>query len=198
MAEKSTSRVIAVAVILFVLSVLVYLLFFGTYSEEQCIPLVLREVERVEKEYGMKIDPHLALAVIKRESKFNPYARGRAGERGLMQIMPETASQISGELEVKDYDLFDRATNIRFGVYWLSRMHMYEGVDNPWAYRLAEYNAGRARVRQWMEKSGDPKKAEQFIKAIGIQSTRAYVRDVLLSADEYRRAGVFEGYGISR
>ena len=37
------------------------------------------------------VDPMLVKAVVWRESRFNPRAHGRAGELGLMQIMPAAA-----------------------------------------------------------------------------------------------------------
>jgi hypothetical protein len=50
--------------------------------ENQFDPLILQAAA----EHG--VDPNLIKAVIWRESKFRPDARGDAGEMGLMQVMP--------------------------------------------------------------------------------------------------------------
>ena len=46
---------------------------------------------------GYKIDKALLFAVIRRESAFNFKAKSSKGARGLMQIMPRTASKINND-----------------------------------------------------------------------------------------------------
>ncbi len=45
---------------------------------------------------GYRIDPSVILAFIRAESRFKPEAASGAGAKGLMQLMPATASHISG------------------------------------------------------------------------------------------------------
>src|SRR5687767_4675578 len=50
-----------------------------------------KEISRAAEKY--RVDPLLVKAVIWQESRFNKNAKGRAGEIGLMQIMPMTAEE---------------------------------------------------------------------------------------------------------
>src|SRR5437899_2050163 len=47
------------------------------------------------------LDPLFVLAVIQTESRFNPGARGKHGELGLMQILPESSSWIARRIKMK-------------------------------------------------------------------------------------------------
>jgi soluble lytic murein transglycosylase len=53
-------------------------------------------VDREARKYGL--DPHLLLAVIRVESRFDPLAVSPAGALGLMQIMPSTGAEIEEQL----------------------------------------------------------------------------------------------------
>jgi soluble lytic murein transglycosylase len=184
--SKSASKFYRLAAIFFFLSILgalIYMLLLPSWSEEKTIPFAVKYAAE------FKIEPELALAVVKKESSFDSDARGAAGEIGLMQIMPATAAQIAMELEISNFtldNLSEPGLNVRFGSYWLSRMREYEGTDNPWAFRLAEYNAGAPRVDEWRAKATDPAKAESFLDAVAIPSVKSYVRDVLEYWTDYK------------
>lgn len=91
--------------------------------------------------YGLP--PEIADAVMRVESNYNPAARGRDGEYGIMQVMPPTARMLGlqGPIET----LADPETNIRLGVRYLAE-----------AWRLAKgdicttamkYRAGHGETR---------------------------------------------------
>jgi soluble lytic murein transglycosylase-like protein len=84
--------------------------------------------------YG--VDPALALAVAQQGSGFDQSARGNAGEVGVFQLMPATAS----DLGVNPYDL---SQNVDGGVLYLARQLATFG-DTQTA--LAAYNAGPGNV----------------------------------------------------
>ncbi len=94
------------------------------------------EIKEISARHG--VDARLVEAVIRAESAFNPSAVSRKGARGLMQLMPQTASVLGVR------DSFDPRQNIEGGVrhlhYLLGR---YPG--NP-ALAIAAYNAGESAV----------------------------------------------------
>ena len=85
--------------------------------------------------YG--IDPGLFVALINKESSFNPYSRSGKGAMGLAQLMPDTAKSLG----VKN--VFDPAQNLDAGAKYLSQLMDQFGTPE---LALAAYNAGPARV----------------------------------------------------
>jgi hypothetical protein len=98
------------------------------------------EIEAHIREVAVRYDipPILVAAIVEAESEFNPRAVSRRGARGLMQLMPGTASS----LQVSD--TFDPYENIEGGVRHLrGLMDRYHG-NLPLV--LAAYNAGEQAV----------------------------------------------------
>lgn len=124
------------------------------------------------------LDPYLVAAVVREESSYYPRAVSRAGARGLMQLLPQTA-----RLLAPTGDLDDPALNLQLGTRFLAAL-LREWSDPRLA--LAAYNAGPKRVRQWWSarRTDD---VEAFIEQIPYDETRHYVKRVVLSWDEYRR-----------
>lgn len=91
------------------------------------------------------IDPWLVYAVAWVESGFDPRSLGRAGERGLMQMLPATARSVAGrfgEPNLHPDRLFDPETNVRLGAAYLAELLRAHGGDP--AKALTAYNSGRA------------------------------------------------------
>jgi len=82
--------------------------------------------------------PDLLRAVISKESAYYPCAVSRAGARGLMQLMPETAAELGVA------DAFDPESNIEAGARYLGELLTRYGGNLELA--LGAYNAGPARV----------------------------------------------------
>ncbi|MBI4638036.1 MAG: lytic transglycosylase domain-containing protein [Candidatus Rokubacteria bacterium] len=84
------------------------------------------------------VSERLISAVIRVESSFNPRAVSRRGARGLMQLMPATASTLGVQ------DSFDPGENIDGGVRHLRGLIDRFGTNLPLV--LAAYNAGEQAV----------------------------------------------------
>jgi soluble lytic murein transglycosylase-like protein len=94
---------------------------------------------RAGKDHNIDVD--LLASVVKAESGGNPHAVSSAGARGLMQLMPATAT----ELGVNDSFAADQ--NVRGGSAYLDAL-LARYNDNL-ALALAAYNAGPAAVDKY-------------------------------------------------
>jgi hypothetical protein len=93
-------------------------------------------IVQTSKKY--KVDPALVKAIIKAESNFNHRAVSPVGARGLMQLMPATASSLQVQ------DSFHPENNIDGGVRYLRYlMNLFNG-NLPLV--LAAYNSGENTV----------------------------------------------------
>src|SRR5207244_4062151 len=101
------------------------------------------DVQQVIRDAGDKhrIDPDFVRSVIKAESGYRAKAISPKGARGMMQLMPATAT----DLGVKDS--FDPAQNIEGGTRYLRQL--LERFDYDAVKALAAYNAGADRVAQY-------------------------------------------------
>jgi soluble lytic murein transglycosylase len=141
---------------------------------------------------GGKVESAFVLGLIRQESAFNAQAVSPAGAMGLMQLMPETAQQIGRQLKIgkfKDSRLTsDPKFNITLGRAYLDKM--VDRFGGSYLLATAAYNAGPNRVRQWMDKYGDPRAADvdvvDWIESIPFDETRNYVQRVMENLQVYR------------
>jgi soluble lytic murein transglycosylase len=144
---------------------------------------IVREAQR------RGIDPALVKAVIWQESKFEAKARGRAGEIGLMQIGQLAAQEWAAEEKRSpsfNGNLLDPGTNLEVGTWYLAKLlRRYEGTDNPVAYALADYNAGRTHVLRWNHGAAVTN-SSSFVAQITFPGTQGYVRSVIRQAEKYK------------
>ncbi len=90
-----------------------------------------------------EISPRLVAAMVRAESAFDPGAVSPKGARGLLQLMPATASRFGIEM----HEIHDPGKNLDGGVRYLKWLgERFEG-DLP--LMLAGYNAGEGTVDRY-------------------------------------------------
>ena len=105
-----------------------------------------------------RLDPDLVNSVIHAESGFNAHAVSPKGAQGLMQLMPQTASNLGVS------NAFDPKQNVGGGSAYLRELLEHYNFDLVKA--LAAYNAGPERVEKY---NGVPP----------FRETRAYVAHII-------------------
>ncbi|MBI2527498.1 MAG: transglycosylase SLT domain-containing protein [Candidatus Rokubacteria bacterium] len=132
------------------------------------------------------LDPLFVAAVVREESSFNPRARSRVGARGLMQLMPETARPMARQrgLAFQGGEVLEEpGPNLELGTAFLAGL--VREFREP-RLAIAAYNAGPTRVREWWAtRHGDD--IDVWVEHIPFNETRAFVKRVTVSWEEYRR-----------
>lgn len=129
-------------------------------------------------------------SISRQESNFDPSARSGVGARGMMQLMPATASIVARKLgEAHSLDrLSDAPYNMRLGSVYLG--DMVRSFSGSYIMAAAAYNAGPGRPAQWAGLCGDPRGAStdplDFIECIPFSETRNYVMRTLETTMVYR------------
>ena len=132
---------------------------------------------------GYKIDPALVNAIMRQESRFNPWAKSRSGAQGLMQLMPATAKSLADKDEL---EMDSPETNLELGQRYLEELLQTSSVDGDLLYLLVAYNAGPGNLSKWKKRWKDVKDPLLFIELIPLSETRAYVERVLSNYWIYR------------
>ena len=138
-------------------------------------------------------EPAYINAISRQESNFDPEAVSGANARGLMQLLPSTATLVARRLGVP-YQVSqltaDPQANMRLGAGYLDQMLDRYGGALPLA--AAAYNAGPGRVDQWLGTYGDPRGGDvnmlDWIEQIPFSETRNYVQRVVENVIVYRAA----------
>jgi hypothetical protein len=105
-----------------------------------------------------KIDSALIKAIIKAESNFNHHAVSRVGARGLMQLMPATASALQVE------DAFHPENNIEGGARYLR--YLLNNYRGNLSLTLAAYNAGEGTVAKYNNNVPPFRETQDYIKRV--------------------------------
>jgi soluble lytic murein transglycosylase-like protein len=149
-------------------------------------PLPMPEAARaVATEHGVPW-PLLA-ALAREESRWDPRAVSRVGARGLLQLMPATAAAVAarrGLPEPSPEQLFDPVLSLDLGAAELARLLAALGGNR--AAAVAAYNAGEPQARLWLEECGPACTEPLYLAHVSLDSTRAYISDVLASAGDYQ------------
>jgi soluble lytic murein transglycosylase-like protein len=131
---------------------------------------------------GYRIDSSLVLAFARIESRFQAQATSPVGARGLMQLMPETASHLG----VSDpATLYDPGTSLEVGQRYLERLLLK--LDGNLLELGGAYNAGPQAVDRWRTTKAGGDDPLLFVESIPVAETRSYVRRLMLYHWLYRR-----------
>lgn len=140
---------------------------------------------------GPPVERALVYGLSRQESEFDPNALSPAGARGIMQLMPGTARIVARQvgLPYSPGRLNDPVYNATLGA-----AHLGDLVENEFGgsyiMSIAAYNAGSSRVRQWVDRFGDPRSTAvdpiDWIETIPFSETRNYVQRVMENLEIYR------------
>jgi peptidoglycan lytic transglycosylase len=138
---------------------------------------------------GFALDPALLYAFMRQESRFKTEAESSAGARGLMQLMPKTASLIAGDrrLAKREKDrLLEPSLNLQLAQTYLQGL--MRSVDPPGnLFMLAiAYNGGPGNLQRWRKNLGIDDDPLLFIESIPVAETRDYIERVLTNYWAYR------------
>jgi soluble lytic murein transglycosylase len=155
------------------------------------VPLMLHGYPLVSMPELGSAERALVLAMTRQESAFDREAVSSAGARGLMQLMPATAKHMAktaGLPYSPERLTTDASYNVTLGRQYLDGL--LDDFGGSYILAVAGYNAGPARVRQWLRDFGDPRTNEidavDWVESIPFGETRNYVQRVLENLQIYR------------
>lgn len=146
--------------------------------------LYAQDFARAARQQGL--EQNWLYAIARQESALNASVKSPAGALGLMQLMPATAELTARKTGIAyrgSRDLLDPATNVALGSRYM-RMLLDQFQQNR-ILAAAAYNAGPARVKQWLQALPATVEHDRFVETIPFPETRQYVQNVLSFAVIY-------------
>ncbi|QIF82591.1 lytic transglycosylase domain-containing protein [Brevundimonas sp. 'scallop'] len=140
-------------------------------------------------EGGFVIERALVYALARKETDFNPNARSSVGAYGLMQVMPTTAAEMTGDRTfVSDpTKLLVPAVNMRLGQAYINKMLALPAFQGDLLRAVASYNAGPGPMLAAVRKLGADADPLLLIETIDVPQARDYVEKVMASYWIYQR-----------
>ena len=136
---------------------------------------------------GYALDQAVVLALARQESRFVPSALSKAGARGVMQIMPQTAVTITHDssLAGRNKDrLDDPIYSITLGQNYLR--DLLDRQNGNLFSIAAAYNAGEGNLSKWQSLRTGDSDPLLFIETIPLAETRDYIKRVMTNMWMYR------------
>jgi soluble lytic murein transglycosylase len=143
-----------------------------------------------EPKGGFTVDRALLFALMRQESRFDPTARSGAGARGLMQLMPSTATYVADKLTTdigRKPDLYEPETNVTLGQHYVRYLMDQKGIENDLILTIAAYNAGPGNIESWRKRLSGVKDPVLFIESLPVGETRNFAKQVLTNYWIYQR-----------
>ena len=139
---------------------------------------------------GFTVDRALLFALMRQESRFDPTARSGAGARGLMQLMPSTATYVADKLTSdigRKPDLYEPETNVTLGQHYVRYLLDQKGIENDLILAIAAYNAGPGNIESWRKRLSGVTDPVLFIESLPVGETRNFAKQVLTNYWIYQR-----------
>jgi len=131
---------------------------------------------------GFTVDRALVYAFIRQESAFNTHAKSKDGARGLMQLMPRTASFIGKDRSLRRHNrrnLFSPELNVKLGQGYLRHLMENKDVSENLVMLAAAYNGGPGNLRKWSRGIKGRADPLLFLESLPSLETRTFIRRVL-------------------
>ena len=148
-------------------------------------------IKKMAAKHG--IDSRLVKAVVYQESRFDPRRKGKAGEIGLMQLLPRAAvedwARITKNRKPSNFQLYNPELNLDIGCWYLARaINRWQAYKYCLELALCQYNAGPSRANAWKPETEDG----SVIERINIPSTRNYVTEIMSRYNHYKENSPFK------
>ncbi|WP_332676881.1 lytic transglycosylase domain-containing protein [Brevundimonas sp.] len=143
----------------------------------------------IEPDGGFTVERSLVYAIARKETDFNARARSGAGAYGLMQVMPTTAAELTGDRGfISDPErLFDPNVNARLGQAYVNRVLALPAINGDLLRAAASYNAGPGPMVDAVRKLGPEADPLLLIETIDVPQAREYVEKVVAAYWIYQR-----------
>ena len=143
-----------------------------------------------EPKSGFQVDRALVYALIRQESGFEVKAKSGAGARGLMQIMPATASFVANDQSLngsgKD-KLLKPEFNLEIGQRYLDHLLKSSSVRGNLVHLAVAYNSGPGTLNKWLKTLRHNDDPLLFMESLPSRETRFFVERVLTNFWIYRQ-----------
>ena len=138
---------------------------------------------------GFSLPRGLVYAIARKESRFNPSARSGAGAYGMMQVMPATAAELSGNpvFRTDPQILFDPAINLRMGQNYIEYVLSMDASQGDLLRAVVAYNGGPRPVMDARRALGADTDSLLLIENVPVSQSRQYVEEVVAAYWIYQR-----------
>ena len=143
---------------------------------------------------AFNVDPYVMLGLMRQESTYRNTALSPVGAIGLVQVMPRTGARVAamlGEQRYSPRDLEDPAVNLRYGIFYFSKL--LDRFDGVFPLAVASYNGGPHNVSRWYRPLVGKIDLDALVEQMQYDETRDYVKKV--SGNYARYIALYEPEG---
>ncbi|MBI1252303.1 MAG: transglycosylase SLT domain-containing protein [Alphaproteobacteria bacterium] len=130
---------------------------------------------------GFQFDRALVYAIVRQESRFNPVAISRSNARGLMQLLPSTATDMdpSQPFRREPTRLHEPGLNMRLGQAYVGWLIEQFHQDGDLGKVFAAYNGGPGWLQRWMSATPEDGDPLMLLESLPRAESRDYAERVL-------------------